>query len=274
MPTVSATPPAELAPAGVRAPATDVLDPGPVHLNLAFREPLSGELRPGSSPGRPADVPVSGRHRGSTALPWATASRPRARPGTVVIAGHGAGPVAEQLARAGGWPLLAEVSSGARFGRNLVAAYRELLPEAEFGEAGRARRRLRAPDPQPRGPAAAPAADGVETIVVAPAGAEVYNPGRRADPHRRPRVVRRGGAARIAPGSEPGCVGSRDGWSTPRRSAPDLEAAHSTTPAERLASVRAELDAVRAPVDPPSSLVDAVWRPPGRTTGWCSARRG
>jgi 2-succinyl-5-enolpyruvyl-6-hydroxy-3-cyclohexene-1-carboxylate synthase len=45
----------------------------------------------------------------------------------IVIAGDGAGPAAERVARQGGWPLIAEVSSGARFGRNVVVAYRELL---------------------------------------------------------------------------------------------------------------------------------------------------
>lgn len=50
--------------------------------------------------------------------------------GTVVVAGSGAGPEAERTARKGGWPLVAEVASGARFGRNLIVAYRDLLGEA------------------------------------------------------------------------------------------------------------------------------------------------
>jgi 2-succinyl-5-enolpyruvyl-6-hydroxy-3-cyclohexene-1-carboxylate synthase len=45
----------------------------------------------------------------------------------------------------------------------------------------------------------------------------------------------------------------------PSPAAPDLDGLHSTTPAERLASVRAELDAVRLPVTR-EVLVDAVWR--------------
>lgn len=48
-------------------------------------------------------------------------------PATVVVAGAGAGPEAERVARKGGWPLIAEVASGARFGRNLIVAYRDLL---------------------------------------------------------------------------------------------------------------------------------------------------
>lgn len=48
-------------------------------------------------------------------------------PRAIVIAGDRAGAEAEQVARKGGWPLIAEVSSGARYGRNVVVAYRDLL---------------------------------------------------------------------------------------------------------------------------------------------------
>lgn len=48
-------------------------------------------------------------------------------PNTLVVAGDRAGRVGEQLAHKGGWPLVAEVSSGSRFGRNLIATYRDLL---------------------------------------------------------------------------------------------------------------------------------------------------
>lgn len=101
------------------------LAPGPVQLNLAFRDPL---------------VPAPGEK-----LPAATA-RPKFRIGTdpltmdlppvpggleerrtVVLAGHDAGPVAEAFARAHGLPLLAEPSSNARFGPNAVGPYRLLL---------------------------------------------------------------------------------------------------------------------------------------------------
>jgi 2-succinyl-5-enolpyruvyl-6-hydroxy-3-cyclohexene-1-carboxylate synthase len=81
------------------------------------------------------------------------------------VAGRGAGPVAEEFAREGGWPLLAEVTSGAHFGPNLVVAYRELLREPGFGDAvervscsGIRRSRARCPRLVQR--------EGVETIAV------------------------------------------------------------------------------------------------------------
>ena len=99
--------------------------PGPVHLNLAFRDPLV----PAPEDRLP---PESGRRiyraaHGPLALdfPPASAGLPERR--TVVLAGHDAGPVAEAFARAHGLPLLAEPSSNARFGPNAVGPYRLLL---------------------------------------------------------------------------------------------------------------------------------------------------
>ncbi|MGA1836335.1 thiamine pyrophosphate-binding protein [Herbiconiux sp. 11R-BC] len=54
-------------------------------------------------------------------------------PRTVVIAGADAGEAANAFALAAGWPLFAEVSSGAHFGPNLVVAYRTLLDHPDFG---------------------------------------------------------------------------------------------------------------------------------------------
>jgi 2-succinyl-5-enolpyruvyl-6-hydroxy-3-cyclohexene-1-carboxylate synthase len=97
--------------------------PGPVQVNLAFREPLSGPVTAlPELPTRDRPVPAAGEAREIAA----------AR-NTVVVAGAGAGPEAEALARSLGVPLIAEVSSGSRFGPNLVAAYRELLGDADFG---------------------------------------------------------------------------------------------------------------------------------------------
>jgi len=46
---------------------------------------------------------------------------------TVVVAGDDAGPPARVLAEAGGWPLLAEPTSGSRTGANAIRTYRLLL---------------------------------------------------------------------------------------------------------------------------------------------------
>ncbi|HET7398869.1 MAG TPA: 2-succinyl-5-enolpyruvyl-6-hydroxy-3-cyclohexene-1-carboxylic-acid synthase [Intrasporangium sp.] len=48
-------------------------------------------------------------------------------PRTVVVAGDDAGPAARLLAEAGGWPLLAEPTSGARIGPQAIRTYRLLL---------------------------------------------------------------------------------------------------------------------------------------------------
>lgn len=99
--------------------------PGPVHLDLAFRDPLVPARawtpdvdRPDAAPG----VLPSGRPSGA-AYPV------RGPRGTVVVAGDGAGPGAAELAEAGGWPLLAEPSSGARHGTTAIAGYRVALRE-------------------------------------------------------------------------------------------------------------------------------------------------
>ncbi|TLM85940.1 2-succinyl-5-enolpyruvyl-6-hydroxy-3-cyclohexene-1-carboxylic-acid synthase [Pseudarthrobacter sp. NamE5] len=109
------------------------IPPGPVQLNLAFRDPLV------PSPGE--ELPTAAerqRYRIGTEplimnLPPAPAELPERR--TVVLAGHDAGPVAEAFARAHNLPLLAEPSSNARFGPNAVGPYRLLLehfgPESE-----------------------------------------------------------------------------------------------------------------------------------------------
>jgi 2-succinyl-5-enolpyruvyl-6-hydroxy-3-cyclohexene-1-carboxylate synthase len=101
-------------------------DPGPVQLNLGFREPLAP-----SRPWVPGPLPVTEpvvQSRGP-ATPYEIERGPR----TVVIAGDGAGPAARRLTEAGSWPLLAEPSSSARGGRCAVPAYRELLDLPPLG---------------------------------------------------------------------------------------------------------------------------------------------
>lgn len=107
---------------GVEAGRGEVGVAGPVHLNLPAREPLSGNapaisVTPGEAPERlRGDAFVL--ERGLR---------------TVVIAGADAGAAAEQIAHDGGWPLIAEIISGARFGRQLVHGYRALLRDPSLG---------------------------------------------------------------------------------------------------------------------------------------------
>jgi 2-succinyl-5-enolpyruvyl-6-hydroxy-3-cyclohexene-1-carboxylate synthase len=94
--------------------------PGPVQLNLAFREPLSA-LEPNAADLKP-----------QLKLPEVVEPMPEfamlsAQLPTVVMAGAGAGEDAVELAEAFGWPLFAEPSSGARAGANAILGYRNLL---------------------------------------------------------------------------------------------------------------------------------------------------
>ncbi|MCW2858197.1 MAG: menD [Marmoricola sp.] len=93
------------------------LDAGPVHLNLQFDDPLL-----------PEDAWVPGTSAPERA-PWVrgTPYRLEHGPATVVVAGDDTGPGPRVLAESAGWPLLAEPTSGARNGPNVIRTYRLLL---------------------------------------------------------------------------------------------------------------------------------------------------
>ena len=117
-------PPVAAALASARGSATSA--PGPVQINVAFRDPLvpaPGDSLPdfGANLSHP---PVA--HEPNTDPGWRNHS-PGTERRTVVVAGHGAGPEAEDFARSLGLPLFAEPSSNARFGPNAIGPYRTLL---------------------------------------------------------------------------------------------------------------------------------------------------
>ena len=127
--------------AGVRETGTF---PGPVHLNLPFRDPLvPGPVVPGKdaglagTPGRaPRWRPVD-EGRGAAATPRALELAWAER--GLVVCGDGdydPEPLLE-LARAAGWPVLAEPSSNARRGPNALTGYQYLLACPEFMAAHR-----------------------------------------------------------------------------------------------------------------------------------------
>ncbi|MCU4183644.1 2-succinyl-5-enolpyruvyl-6-hydroxy-3-cyclohexene-1-carboxylic-acid synthase [Acidiferrimicrobium sp. IK] len=115
------------------AVATDgPLGPGPVHLNLAFREPLLGQPDPALAP------PRDGRDR------WTVGSRPvpsavdaavlgslvmRRAEGGIIVAGAGAGDpqLVLDVASALGWPVLADPRSGVRVPHQRVVAAADAL---------------------------------------------------------------------------------------------------------------------------------------------------
>jgi 2-succinyl-5-enolpyruvyl-6-hydroxy-3-cyclohexene-1-carboxylate synthase len=119
---------------------------GPVHLNLAFREPLvpdGSEIPevPGRPEGRPWTASLPGRPALGTEELDRVAAAVRGATRGVVVAGWGAGcdfEVVERFARRGGWPLLADPLSGLRQpGEVTVSTYEALLRVPGFAAAHR-----------------------------------------------------------------------------------------------------------------------------------------
>lgn len=156
------------------------LPPGPVQLNLAFRDPLV------PAPGdRLPDAVERQRYRvGSEPLVMNLPPAPESLPGrrTVVLAGHDAGPVAEAFARAHNLPLLAEPSSNARFGPHAVGPYRLLLEHFGPGSPQPIERVVLFGRPTLSRPVAALLARAdVESALYQPVPVAWYEPGRRTE---------------------------------------------------------------------------------------------
>ncbi|MDE0546152.1 2-succinyl-5-enolpyruvyl-6-hydroxy-3-cyclohexene-1-carboxylic-acid synthase [Microbacterium sp. C7(2022)] len=254
---------------------------GPVHLNLPFREPLAGELpewfaTPSAelATGTHADLdlaPIDAEDETEAsgalyqggggigeadvatdpeALPFVLEGRAR----TVVIAGADAGPGAEQLAHIGGWPLIAEIVSGARFGRQIVHGYRELLRDENLG--GRVERAVVLGHPTlSREVTALLSNPDVEVVAM-------RGPGEPLNLNGSALAV---DALAVAEGDiDREWLGA---WMSASRErivdlappAPDADGLSSVEPARRLPALAAEVAAIRAPLDR-VALVDAVWR--------------
>jgi 2-succinyl-5-enolpyruvyl-6-hydroxy-3-cyclohexene-1-carboxylate synthase len=160
--------------------------PGPVHLNLAFRDPLTPDLAdptgdqdwPEALDGRPDAGPWTrfeppGRATGQLELPWTERG--------VVVCGDGDYDAIAlvELAERAGWPVLAEPSSGARRGPNALQAYQYLLATPEFTDARRPDVLVSAGRPGLSRPQSALLGGPVGRHVVIAQG-----PGRWADPQR------------------------------------------------------------------------------------------
>ncbi len=107
--------------------------PGPVHLNIGFREPLVPESDDGRVAVAPFEGPVSGRPGGS---PWTESIRVESAAGSagpldgrvLVVAGTGAGRLPVHP-----WPVIAEAHSGART-PGVISTAHHLLADPMFLE--------------------------------------------------------------------------------------------------------------------------------------------
>ncbi len=112
-------------------------DPGPVHLNIAFREPL---IPDGDSTWcESLDGDAGGAWVRSRVAPPASALHLSPTRRGVLVVGDGASNVRRYVAAAGmaGWPVLSEPNGGGRYGDHSVSTYHFLLGNPEFAEAHR-----------------------------------------------------------------------------------------------------------------------------------------
>ncbi|MGP6205345.1 2-succinyl-5-enolpyruvyl-6-hydroxy-3-cyclohexene-1-carboxylic-acid synthase [Microbacterium sp. F2] len=253
---------------------------GPVHLNLPFREPLAGSLPPwwtadagigAELPDAPIDDDQSGAlYQGGGGVGDAVDAVSVDESAhvlvrgvrTLVVAGEGAGSRAEALAWDGGWPLVAEIVSGARFGRHLVHAYRELLHRPELSEPIERVIVLGHPT-LARETTALLTRDDVEVIAL-------RGPGETVNLNGATLAVAEVAVAPAAESTTEALEVDRawlGAWMRASRAAsvdlsvpaPDGAALASTDPQTRLGAISAELAVLRERLDR-VSLVDAVWR--------------
>ena len=190
----------------------NVAGPGPVHLNLAFRDPLvetPGEL----PPGRPEMRPWHRADRTPGTPSRELASELHGRRGVIVAGKRSGRSTLPFLAEALGWPILADARSQLRGGASpsSVAAFDELLRVPSFVDAHPVECVLRLGEP----PASKVLSqwlaglDGAEQLVVDPYG-RWPDPERRADRvvHADPTAF----CAELMDAVHPAPEGWLDGW--------------------------------------------------------------
>jgi len=247
---------------------------GPAHLNIEFRDPLSGgepllndelsrdiaEIPEADAEGDPEPDTGAATNPDLDEYVYGEAGE---HPRAVVIAGADAGAAAADFARDAGLPLLAEPSSGARFGREAIQHWEHLLRSEELSAVIESVVVFGHPTLTRVVPALIQR-DEVRTIVIDPAGSrrgiDRFNPGRRVAAFAR--------SAAVAPGYDPRKLRRWLGsWVVTDRELrselstlhePDLEAARATGYKERNAYARAEVAALREPVSR-EHLAEVVW---------------
>lgn len=118
--------------------ASGPADPGPVHLNLPFREPLVPDGDTTWTESLEGEAGGGPWVRLRVAPPSVALHLPPTRRGVLVV-GDGAANVRRYVAAAGmaGWPVLSEPHGNGRYGDHAVSTYDFLLGSPEFAEAHR-----------------------------------------------------------------------------------------------------------------------------------------
>lgn len=114
--------------------------PGPVQINVAFRDPLTPQSRASGAAGDSQDeamasfVPRPTRVQPANAAPERWEDVVGAARAGLIVAGEGASPLAAQWSRASGFPLLAEPASGAWAGGGVTPYEQAVVSSPLAGE--------------------------------------------------------------------------------------------------------------------------------------------
>ena len=114
--------------------------PGPVQINIAFRDPLTPQARASGAAGDSQDeamasfVPRPTRVQPTNAAPERWEDVVGAARAGLIVAGEGASPLAAQWSRASGFPLLAEPASGAWAGGGVTPYEQAIVSSPLAGE--------------------------------------------------------------------------------------------------------------------------------------------